>query len=315
VKAQAREITTAAGSVGDETLIQQSRISWYGEHPGELAKLIARWWSVWFGIVMVVGMIVLAVFAPLIAPHDPYVQDLSKARLPPFWYPSADPTHPLGTDTLGRDELSRLIYGSRVSLLVGFSAVALSAFIGISLGLISGYYAGIADLVIMRLTEFQLALPFILLALVVSAIFGPSLRNLIIILGCTGWVGYARVTRAEVLSARERQYVEAARAIGAPAWRILVRHILPNIASPLIVIATFTLAGMMIQEASLSFLGLGVQPPTPSWGVMLSDGREFLTTSWWLGVFPGIMIVLCVLGINLLGDWLRDLLDPRLHSM
>jgi len=218
--------------------------------------------------------------------------------------------HLLGTDDFGRDVLSRLIFGSRISLLVGFSSVLVQLGVGGSLGLTAGYYRGRADQIIMRIADIQLAVPFLVLALAVVAVLGPSLWNVILVLGVTGWVSYGRVLRGQVLAVREQQYVEAARALGAPDLRILLTHILPNVTNSVIVIASLEVARMIIAEASLSFLGLGVQPPTPTWGGMVAQGRNFITVAWWIATFPGLAIFLTVLGINLFGDWLRDLLDP-----
>jgi peptide/nickel transport system permease protein len=221
--------------------------------------------------------------------------------------------HLLGTDQLGRDILSRLIYGARVSLIVGFSAVAISGSVGVVLGLVAGYRRGIADLVIMRLVVLQLTFPFMLLALLVLAVFGAGLRNIVIVLSIAGWAVYARVVRAEVMSAGERLYVEAARSVGLTAGRLLFRHILPNVLSSVIVLATFSVAAMIVQESALSFLGLGIPPDEASWGGMLADGRNYLTVAWWLGVLPGLAILGVVLSMNLLGDWLRDLMDPTVR--
>lgn len=227
---------------------------------------------------------------------------------------TGDLDHMLGTDSLGRDILARIIYGARISLLVGVSAVTMSGSIGVTLGLVAGYFRGRWDSIIMRLADVQLAVPTMVLALVAMAVVGPGLRNLIIILGVTGWVGYARVVRGEVLSIREKEFVEAARAIGASHGRILLLHLLPNVAASIIVISSLRVAGMILVEASLSFLGLGVQPPTPTWGGMVAEGRDLVYRAWWVSTFPGIAIFIVVLGINLLGDWLRDVLDPRLRT-
>lgn len=256
-----------------------------------------------------------AIFAPWLAPYNPERQSLLDSLQPPAWQAGGSPAHLLGTDQLGRDVLARLIYGSRISLVVGFSTVAVSGTLGVALGLFAGYFGRAVDALVMRLAEIQLAFPFILLALLVMALFGQGLRNLIVVLSLTGWATYARVIRAETMAALERPYVEAARTLGASHARIIVRHLLPNVAAPAIVIATFSVALMIIQEAALSFLGLGVPPNTPSWGGMLADGRNVLTVAWWLGTLPGLAILLVVLGINLLGDWLRDLLDPTLRGV
>jgi peptide/nickel transport system permease protein len=268
-----------------------------------------------FGSIMVLGVIVSAIFAPLLSPHDPILSDVDKRLLPPIWQAGADPGYLLGTDYLGRDIVSRLIYGARISLVVSISAVAFSAILGTIIGLISGFYGGMIDSIFMRLADVQLAFPFILLAIAIVAVLGPSLQNIIIVMAITGWVIYARVVRAEILSLREKEFIIAARALGSSNGRIIFQHLLPNVVPQCIVIITLEMARMIIMEAALSFLGLGIQPPTPTWAGMLADGRVYLATSWWLATFPGLVIMLVVLGINLLGNWLRDVLDPRLTQL
>jgi peptide/nickel transport system permease protein len=268
-----------------------------------------------FGLIMVLGVMVSAIFAPLLSPHDPILQDVEKRLLPPVWQNGGDPAYLLGTDHLGRDIVSRLIYGARISIVVSVSAVAFSAFLGTFIGLLSGFYGGKVDSVFMRLADVQLAFPFILLAIAIIAVLGPNLRNIIIVMGITGWVIYARVVRAEVLSLREKEFITSVKALGGSNRRIIFQHLLPNVIPPIIVIVTLEMARMIIMEAALSFLGLGIQPPTPTWGGMLADGRVYLVTSWWLATFPGLVIMLVVLGINLLGNWLRDILDPRLTHL
>jgi peptide/nickel transport system permease protein len=261
------------------------------------------------GAVVVGASILLAVAAPVLAPGDPIKNSLLDRLTPPTW----GGEHPLGTDTLGRDVASRLLHGARVSLIVGFSAVVLAGVVGVALGLVSGWYRGWLDDLLMRLGDVQLAFPVLVLAVAVLAVLGASLLNLIIVLGVTGWITYARIVRGEVLTLRERDFVSAARALGAnDAW-ILRRHLLPNVLPPLVVVATFSVARTIIAEASLSFLGLGIPAPEPSWGAMLDEGRNYITTGWWLALFPGLAILVVVLGINLVGDWLRDVLDPRLE--
>jgi peptide/nickel transport system permease protein len=261
------------------------------------------------GALVVLAAILLAAAAPVLAPGDPIKNSLLDRLTPPTWWHE----HPLGTDTLGRDVASRLLHGARVSLIVGFSAVLLAGGLGITLGLASGWYRGWLDDLLMRLGDVQLAFPVLVLAVAVLAVLGASLLNLIVVLGVTGWITYARIVRGEVLTLRERDFVAAARALGAnDAW-IVRRHLLPNVLPPVIVVATFSVARTIIAEASLSFLGLGVPAPQPSWGSMLDEGRNYITTGWWLALFPGLAILLLVLGINLVGDWLRDVLDPRLE--
>ena len=262
--------------------------------------------SAQFGLIIIFLFIVMAIFAPFISPYDPLVQDISQRLKPPTI------AHPLGTDQLGRDVLSRVIYGSRISLIVGFSAVFISGLIGITVGLISGFYGGKIDAIIMRLADIQLSLPFILLAIAIMAVLGPGLRNIILVLGITGWVIYARIVRSETLQIKGIDFVNAAISLGNNDLRILFKHILPNVLASAIVVATLEMARMIIMEAALSFLGLGIQPPTPSWGTMVADGRDYITNAWWLITFPGLAIMMTVLGINLFGDWLRDSLDPKL---
>jgi peptide/nickel transport system permease protein len=253
-----------------------------------------------------------AIFAPVVSPFDPYLQEIGQRLQPPGWQDAQGRVHWLGTDHLGRDILSRIIYGARIALLVGLAAVTISGVLGMVVGLVSGYFGGRIDDAFMRLADVQLAFPFILLAIAVIGVLGPSLRNIIVVIGVSSWVVYARVVRGEVLSIREREYIHAATALGGGAGRIIVRHVLPNAFTPWLVVATLDMARVIVIESALSFLGLGVQPPTPTWGGMLSDGRVYLSTAWWLATFPGLAILITVLGINLFGDGLRDTLDPRL---
>jgi peptide/nickel transport system permease protein len=277
------------------------------------------------GGIILLGVVIAGAFAPLIAPYDPNDQDL-RARLTCPAYTSCarfgaagqtvqgSTKHLLGTDNLGRDIWSRILYGARISLIVGVTAVALGGGVGTVLGLLSGYYGGVVDAIISRLTDVQLAFPFLLLAIMISFVVGPGLRNVIIILSIGAWVPFARVVRGSTLSARNYEYVTAARTIGSHPAKILFRHILPNVITPAIVIATFAIAGTIIAEAGLSFLGLGVGTRQATWGNMLADGRAYVSTAWWLATFPGVAIMLTVLSINLIGDWLRDVLDPRLRN-
>ncbi|MDQ3811959.1 MAG: ABC transporter permease [Chloroflexota bacterium] len=251
-----------------------------------------------------------AIFAPAIAPFDANEQDISRRLLGPL-----SGAHLLGTDHLGRDILSRIIFGTRVALIVSLLAVGLSGVIGVAFGLVSGYFGGWTDDLVSWLVSVQLSFPFILLAIAVVAVLGGGLRNLIVVLALTGWVVYARVVRAEALSLRELDYVHAARALGAGPPRILLQHVLPNALTPVVVIATFEMARMIVSEAALSFLGLGVEPALASWGAMLADGRTYLSSAWWVATFPGLAIAFTVLGANLLGDWLRSELDPRLSEL
>jgi peptide/nickel transport system permease protein len=265
-----------------------------------------------FGLTVLLCIGGASVLAPQIAPWDPARQMLLKRLRPPMWEARGLREHPLGTDHLGRDILSRILYGGRISLGVGLSAVTLSCLVGVTLGLLAGFHGGRTDAFIMRVVDVFLAIPYILLAMGVVFALGASLLNVILVMALTRWVQFARIVRADVLSIREREFVSGARARGNRSMRLLLRHVLPNALTPIIVVATLELAFMIIYESALSFLGLGVQPPTPTWGWMLSDGRNYVATAWWLATFPGLAIMLTVLAVNLLGDWLRDTLDPRL---
>jgi len=267
--------------------------------------------------IVILGMAVLiALFGPQIAPKDPNRQDLiARLRAPGEPNREGEVENLLGTDALGRDVLSRLIYGTRVSIAVGFVAVAIGGTMGTILGLTAGYFGGRVDDVIMRIADIQLAFPFILLAIMVLVVLGQGVLNLVAVLGIGQWVTYARISRGETISQREKEYVEAARALGMGDARIIFRAILPNILAPLIVIASFNVASVILAEASLSFLGLGVPQTVPTWGGMLAESRDQLIGGkWWLAVYPGIAIMLTVLSLNILGDWLRDFLDPRLRG-
>jgi len=263
----------------------------------------------------IVGLVVLAAMAaPLLGTTDPIEQDLSAALKPPFWLADGSIAHPLGTDHLGRDVYSRLVYGARISLTISVLAALLGAAVGVAAGLAAGYLGGRVDMVIMRIVDLNLAFPLILLALAVVALLGANLRNLVIVMTITTWMIYARVVRGMSLTLREQEFIQAVCALGARDSRIIVRHILPNVAAPILVIWTLEVARVILMESALSFLGLGVPPPTPTWGRMLAEGRDYLTVAGWISIFPGIAIMVTVLGINFLGDGLRDLLDPRLRQ-
>jgi peptide/nickel transport system permease protein len=266
----------------------------------------------WVAGAMLLFVVLAAVAAPILAPESPYQQELTLRLSPPAWLPGGTWEHPLGADDLGRDILSRLLYGSRVSLIVGFSAAIIGCVIGSGLGLVAGYAGGFLSDVIMLLADAQLALPFLVLAIGMIAVLGPSLGVLIVLAGISGWTGYARVTRGLVLTLLEQEFVLAARTLGASTPRLLFRHIAPNLISTLVVLATLQLASVVLLESTLSFLGLGVQPPEPSWGSMLGAGREYLNTAWWISVFPGLALMATILAVSLGGDWLRDVLDPHL---
>jgi len=266
-----------------------------------------------FGLVVVAAVVLVALAAPLLTPFDPVEQDIAGRLKAPGGRDTAGHAHLLGTDHLGRDILARIIFGARPALLVGFAAVVISGLIGMVAGLVSGYFGGRVDDVLMRLADIQLAFPFILLAIAVIGVLGPSLQTIIIVIGVSSWVVYARIVRGAVLTLREREFVQAAQALGGGDARVVFRHILPNALTPWLVVATLDMARVIVLESALSFLGLGVQPPTPTWGGMLADGRVYISTAWWLATFPGLAILVTVLGINLFGDGLRDTLDPRLN--
>jgi peptide/nickel transport system permease protein len=263
------------------------------------------------GAAIVCVVTILAIFAPWIAPHDPNLQNLATAFKPPSWLAGGSAAYLLGTDDLGRDIFSRIVWGARIAGIVGLCAVAIGGCIGIGLGVVAGYFGGIVDDVIARIADIQFAFPAVLLAIAVVGVVGPSLLTVILTIGITGWVQYVRVVRAEALSLRERDFVQAAVATGSSVTRILLRHVLPNIGSSITVLTTFGIARAIILESALSFLALGVPADIPSWGAMLADGRQFLDTAWWLGLFPGLAIFFTVLGVNLFGDGLRDALDPQ----
>ncbi len=257
------------------------------------------------------AFVLMALFADLLAPASPYDTSLRLRFAPPFWMDGGTLSHPLGTDSLGRDTLSRLIFGARISLLVGLAAVGLGAVVGTVLGLIAGFYGGWLDAIIMRATDAMLSLPIILLAMLLAVTFGPGLDKLVIVLALVLWARFARLVRAETLTCKVRDYVALARVGGCSSSRLVLVHILPNVTNPLVVLATLQVGWVVVVEASLSFLGAGVPPPTPSWGTMIAEALEHVTTVWWLSVFPGVAVVLLVLSVNLLGDWLRDYLDPK----
>ncbi|WP_254863719.1 nickel transporter permease [Halovivax gelatinilyticus] len=257
------------------------------------------------GLAIVLALLFTAIFAPFLAPHDPEQQNLED-RLEG---PSLE--HPLGTDQLGQDILSRLIYGSRISLMIGVAVVGISLAIGTAVGVAAGYAGGYVDEALMRLVDILLAFPGLLLALVIAGILGPSLTNIMIALAIVGWTSYARVVRGSVLSVKQQEYVKASQLMGTSRIRVVGRHILPNVMGPVVVLATLDMATVILATAGLSFLGLGAQPPTPEWGTMIAEGREYLQSAWWVVNLPGLAIMLAVLGFNLLGDGLRDLLDPK----
>jgi peptide/nickel transport system permease protein len=264
-------------------------------------------------VAVILVVVACALFSPWLAPYDPGLQSLADRLKPPLWTAAGGHIHLLGTDHLGRDVLSRLVYGARVSLVVGIGASLVAGAIGVPLGLMSGYFGGLVDDAIMRLADIQLALPYVLLAIALLAIVGSGLVSIILVLSLTQWVTYARVVRSCVLSEKTKDYVVAARALGLRNATIMSRHVLPNVLAPVIVIASFAVAQTIVAEAALSFLGLGMPAAIPSWGKMLADGRTYMVVAWWLTTLPGLVITLTVIGVNLFGDWLRDYLDPKLR--
>jgi peptide/nickel transport system permease protein len=266
------------------------------------------------GGLFVLALAVVAVAAPWISPQDPTRQSLRGRLAAPTLEGVDGRAHVLGTDHLGRDVLSRVVWGARVSLLVGFAAVLVGGVAGATLGVVAGYRGGWIDSAIMTLADAQLAFPFILLAIGIIAVLGPSFPTLIVVIGLSGWMSYARVLRVQVLVLRSREFVDAIHALGGSMVRVVARHIVPNVLSSLVVIATLELARSIVLEATLSFLGLGVQPPTPSWGGMVHEGREYLDSAWWISTFPGLVLMLTSLVVSRTGDWLRDLLDPTLRG-
>ena len=265
--------------------------------------------------ILVFLLVIPGIFAEWIAPHDPIKGSLALRLKPPMWEKGGSITYPLGTDKVGRDVLSRIIYGARVSLRVSIEAIVVSGVIGTSLGLISGYFGGKVDALIMRLVDISLGLPIILVALVFVAALGPSFATVIAVITILLWARYARQVRGETLSIKERDFIARARVAGASHFRIMFRYLLPNVVNTLIVLATLQVGFVIIFESSLSFLGAGIPRPTPAWGLMVADGRELIVTAWWISMFPGIAIMLTVLSFNLVGDWLRDHLDPKLKNI
>ncbi|MFB0527445.1 MAG: oligopeptide ABC transporter permease [bacterium] len=260
------------------------------------------------GALIIFSLAVVAVIAPFIAPFNPNQQDVLHRLEPP------SPKHPLGTDDLGRDLLSRIIYGTRISLLVGFVAIGIAIMIGSFLGLLSGYFGGWLDAVIMRFVDIMLCFPTFFLILMVIAFLEPNIWNVMAVIGLTGWPGLTRLVRGECLSVREREFIQAAKVLGLSNIRVMFVHLLPNVMAPILVTATLGIGGAILTESALSFLGLGVQPPTPSWGNILTAGKDYITMAWWLSLYPGLAILFTVLAYNLLGEGLRDVLDPRMMA-
>jgi peptide/nickel transport system permease protein len=279
--------------------------------------VLRKMWQLRLGVIgglVILALFLTALFCPFLAPHDPYAQNIANRLKPPAWMEKGQPQHLLGTDHLGRDLFSRILYGSRISLVVGISAAVLMAIIGVGLGLLAGYYGGRIDSIISFFVNCMMGFPFILLAMSLVAVLGPSLQNIIITLALTSWPVFTRVTRIETMKLREREFVMAATSLAFSTRRILLHHILPNLMASILVLGTVEVARSIILESLLSFLGLGIQPPTPSWGTMLAEGRNYMLMQWWLAAFPGLAIFLSALGINLLGDALRDMTDPHLRK-
>ena len=266
------------------------------------------------GVSFVAVLLLVAAAAPWLAPQDPIRQSLRGRLAAPTWQGSDGRAHLLGTDHLGRDVLSRVIHGSRVSLVIGFSAVLVGGVLGAAAGLAAGFSRGRMDAIIMTVADAQLAFPFILLAIGIIAVLGPSFPTLVVVIGLSGWVSYARILRSQVLVLRSREFVESIHALGGSLARVVLRHVLPNVLSSIVVIATLELARAIVLEATLSFLGLGIQPPTPSWGGMVQEGREYLDSAWWISTFPGIVLMITSIVVSRTGDWLRDVLDPTLRG-
>jgi peptide/nickel transport system permease protein len=293
-------------------------MSYKGSLGSRLKSFFSRWSRLLFrsktgtiGFIIVFIVLILSLFAPQIAPHDPVALNPGSMTLPPFWMDGGRMEFPLGTDNLGRCILSRIIYGTRISMLIGVCSVIVAGIIGTLFGLIAGYYGGICDSIIMRITDAFHSIPRTLLAMVVISAVSGGVTTLVFVIGFTGWIQYARLIRSEVLSLKSREFVKAAITIGTPNRTIIFRHIIPNVMSSFIVVSTLAVATSIIAETSLSFLGLGIQSPQVSWGGMLSDGRNYLATNWWIATFPGLAITIAVLGIMFLGNWIRDVLDPH----
>ena len=264
---------------------------------------------------IITAFIAMAILAPLLSPASPYEQSLRNRFTPPVWDERGSWAHPLGTDRLGRDMLARIMYGSRISLAAGVLTVLLASAFGAAVGLVAGYYGGRVDAVLMRMTDATMSFPVILLALILAVTVGPSFFNVVLAIAVILWARYARVIRGEVLTLMELDFIAQARIAGAGAWRIITRHLAPNTFNTLVVLVTLQIGYVIIVEAALSFLGAGIPPPTPAWGSMIAEGRDFVTSAWWVSFLPGLAILLVVLAFNLIGDWLRDTLDPKLRQL
>jgi peptide/nickel transport system permease protein len=296
------------------TIDQPAGVAVAPRQPGRLHALFDELWKDkpgFIGFSIIVLIVLAAILAPLIAPYDPAAQSVVARLKPPVWADKGSWAHLLGTDQLGRDILSRLIFGARTSLIVGFTVVALAGAFGVTIGLLAGFRGGRTDAILMRLVDVQVAFPGLLLILLIVAVIGPSLGTMVVVLALTNWMVYARVVRGIVLSVRQTPYVEAAEMIGCPQSRVIFRHILPNLTSPLLTLGILEFTNIVLAEAALSFLGLGVQPPATSWGLDVSTGKDYIFVAWWLVTFPGLCIAITVLSINLFANWLRVTTDPQ----
>jgi peptide/nickel transport system permease protein len=308
------EILLPGGPVGPDGVLRPAPRGAFPRLTSGLRSAIRELWSDkagFLGAVILLAIIFMAVFAPWLVPHDPTAQSLSDRLQPPFWLDGGTTDHILGTDNLGRDVLSRLITGSRISLFVGVAVCLFAGAVGVVMGLIAGYKGGKTDSVIMRIVDTQVAFPGLLLALIILAVVGPSVTSVVVVLGVNGWMVYARITRGTVLSVRETPYVEAAEIVGCKPRRVVFKHILPNLTSPLLTLGILEFARIVLAEAALSYLGLGVQPPQTSWGLDVSIGKDYMYNAWWLVTFPGIAIAITVLSVNLVASWLRVAADPE----
>jgi peptide/nickel transport system permease protein len=295
---------TAGGRVGSEGAVVKTK-RWS----------LRRQRLPFFPTIVLAALVFAALFAPHLAPHDPKEGDITRKSIPPVWMERGTWEYPLGTDRFGRDVLSRIIYGTRVSLAVSLIAIGVAGTVGTAVGLISGYRGGLTDAVLMRLTDIGLSLPTILIAVVLVAVSEPSFRNVVLVIALLLWPRFARQVRGETLAVKEQEFVALAVVAGRPASWIISRHIFPNVVPTLLVVSTLQVGYVILLEGSLSFLGVGVPPPSPAWGLMIADGRGFLATAWWISLFPGLAMLLTVLAVNLLGDWLRDRLDPKLRQL
>jgi peptide/nickel transport system permease protein len=280
----------------------------------------SSWFASWrqmplFPSIVLAALVFAALFAPYLALHDPVEGDIIRKSIPPVWMERGTPEHPLGTDRFGRDVLSRIIYGTRISLVVSLIAIGVAGTVGTAVGLISGYRGGVTDAMLMRLTDIALSLPTILIAVVLVAVSEPSFRNVILVIALLLWPRFARQVRGETLAIKEQEFVALAVVAGRSSSWIISRHIFPNVVPTLLVVCTLQVGYVILLEGTLSFLGVGVPPPSPAWGLMIADGRGFLATAWWISLFPGLAMLLTVLAVNLMGDWLRDRLDPKLRQL